>query len=140
MLQELRLGGTDVEMDEEGLAAAYDLLSVNRVLRVVELNETRTVDLISGSKSVNERVRLENAFEGQWLPSHLPVQCKLAFLSVVAKRQSRSDRAKIRDESLDRWLLLLIFAFAESEQVRRMLVWNGRNMEYYKLRHGPSAL
>lgn len=142
-LQELRLAGEDIDILEKGISSVHELLSSNPVIRVVELNEPTVWDVMStrGGIYAKELGRLTNTFGGQQLQPYLPLQCKLALLSVIVKQQSGGDRvSSTRSEHLDRWLLQQIFAFAESGNVRRSFHWHGRNIEYFQLRYIAPAL
>lgn len=142
-LQELRLAGEDIGNLEEGISSVHELLSSNLVIRVVELNQPSVWVVMStkGEIYANELGRLENIFGGQQLQQDLPLQCKLAFLSVIANQQSGGDRvSSTQSEHLGWWLLQQIFAFAESGNVRRSFHWHGRNTEYFQLRYIAPAL
>lgn len=123
----LYLSGRELALQElcfQGFHTIYGFLCLSRVL---SRNHTlRALKLSPPGRShswpnnFKNYTQLMAKFDGQLLSSPLPIRSKLAFLSVEAQRH-----ADIPDAgSLDRWLLTLIFEFAEPEQVRRSIHWS----------------
>lgn len=140
-LQELRLAGSDMDLLDNCISSVHGLLSVNSVIRIVELNEPSLWDAMStrGGLYAKDLRRLEETFEGQLLQLYLPSKSKLALLSVFARLEPGGDHVSTRKEALDRWVLQQIFAFA-AEELRRRIHWHGKDLEYFTLRRIPPTL
>lgn len=128
VLQEVRLD--DCNFGDGRFTSLYEALQVNRTLAGIEFTGTRY--WLRDLEWIRERERIDAALQDQLLQARVPMEMKLAFLSVVADNDSQSDSKTIAAlNTLDSSVLTLIFQFAARREVRRVISWNEEVVQRY---------
>lgn len=123
VLQEVRLHNCG--FDVQGLASLHEALQVNRTLALIELTGTKSL-YRPGLELIRQCERVNAVYQGQLLQAAVPIQVKLAFLSVVTSDVC-SDECKTSTalNALNQSLMSLVFGFAgASREVRRTIAWD----------------
>ena len=139
VLRELRLASPSYTITEAGLASLHSALRVNKRLEFLELarnpkrrrgrggSDEGDGDGVDGSIEStgdysDQRDRLNAAYQNELLRIALPLESKLAFLSVLTPPSFRG----VTRNAMDSFVVDLVFQFA-GEGVRRTIVWSNRD-------------